>query len=114
MSLASKQHCVRHYQWSDGCDGWVLAETPGLSVKQERMPANTAEALHFHNNAQQFFFIICGTASFEVDGQLFTINSGEGIHIAAGKKHRIINNTEADLEFILSSQPSADNDRVQL
>jgi len=111
MSLVSKQQCIRHYQWGDGCDGWVLADTDSLSVKQEKMPAGTAEALHFHKYAQQFFFILTGTARFEVENKTFIVHIGEGFHITAGKKHRIINESETDLEFILSSQPSTDNDR---
>jgi len=111
MSRLSKTNCIRHYQWGNGCDGWVLVDTASLSVKQERMPAHTAEALHFHKSAQQFFFILKGTASFEIEEEVFTVNSGEGIHITAGKKHRIINKAKEDLEFILSSQPSTDNDR---
>jgi len=111
MSIVSKQARNDHYQWGDGCDGWVLVDTPGLSVKQERMPVQTAEALHYHTTAQQFFFILKGIAVFEVEDQGFTVKAGEGFHIPAGKKHRIINNTAGDIEFILSSQPSTSNDR---
>jgi mannose-6-phosphate isomerase-like protein (cupin superfamily) len=111
MSPVSKENCLVHYQWGDGCDGWVLVDTESLSVKQERMPAKTAEALHFHKHAQQFFFILNGTARFEVENSSFVVKCGEGFHIGAGKKHRVVNDTDRALEFILSSQPSANNDR---
>jgi len=75
------------------------------------MPAHTAETLHYHEKAQQFFFILSGTATFEVEDESFTVQAGEGFHIAAGKKHNISNNTAGDLEFILSSQPSTNGDR---
>lgn len=26
-----------HYTWGEGCDGWHLAKTPGLSVIRERV-----------------------------------------------------------------------------
>jgi mannose-6-phosphate isomerase-like protein (cupin superfamily) len=113
MSIVSKNNPLQHYQWGDDCDGWVLADTETLSVKQERMPAGTAEALHYHNHSQQFFFILKGTAVFELEGESFTVEAGQGFHIKAGEKHRIINNTAEDLEFILSSQPSTNNDRIQ-
>ncbi|MEP6748754.1 MAG: cupin domain-containing protein [Bacteroidota bacterium] len=112
MSIVSKDTCSSHYQWGDGCDGWVLADTKDLSVKQERMPPQTTETLHFHNRAQQFFFILKGTATFEVEDKTFVVESGQGFHIAAGKKHRVINNAAGDIEFILSSQPSTNNDRI--
>ncbi len=55
---------AQHYQWGDNCESWVLVDTEGLSVKQETMPGGMKENLHFHVNAQQFFFILKGTATF--------------------------------------------------
>jgi len=75
------------------------------------MPAQTAEGLHYHQMSQQFFFILAGIATFEVENESITVYAGQGFYIEAGKKHRIINNTAEDLEFILSSQPSTNNDR---
>ncbi|MBI2274546.1 MAG: cupin domain-containing protein [Bacteroidetes bacterium] len=78
------------------------------------MPAGTAEALHYHQFAQQFFFILKGTATFEIDGETIIVNEQEGIHIPAGRKHRISNNTSTAIEFILSSQPSTAADRINV
>ena len=114
MSKVSKQQSLKVYQWGDGCDGWTLVDKPELSVKQERMRAGAAEQLHYHERAQQFFFILKGTATFEIDGELIEVNEQEGIEIKKGTKHRISNNTNGDLEFILSSQPSTQNDRINL
>lgn len=111
MQKTSKYEPLDHYTWGSGCDGWVLVDTAGLSVKQEQMPPQTAEALHYHEKAQQFFFILHGTATFEVEGNTFTVQAGEGFHIQSMQKHRIINNTPDHLEFILSSQPSTNSDR---
>ena len=111
MKAISKTNALHHYTWGDNCDGWVLVDTENLSVKQERMPAQTAEALHYHQKAQQFFFILAGIATFEVENKLYAVQAGQGFHVEAGKKHRILNNTTEDLEFILSSQPSTNNDR---
>ncbi|MES2005079.1 MAG: cupin domain-containing protein [Bacteroidota bacterium] len=110
----SIQNPLTHYQWGNACDGWNFVEETALSVKQERMPAGTAEALHYHQQAQQFFFILKGNATFEIDGALLILNEQEGIHIKAGQQHRIINHTSADLEFILTSQPSAEGDRYNV
>ena len=111
MSAVSKHNSLHHYKWGNDCDGWVLVDTNALSVKQERMPAQTSEALHYHEKAQQFFFILKGIATFEVENESYTVQPGQGFHIGAGKKHRIINNTAEDIEFILSSQPSTNQDR---
>ena len=114
MQRVSKYEPLNHYKWGNDCDGWVLVDTENLSVKQERMPAQTSEVLHYHEKAQQFFFILKGIATFEVEEKSCTVQSGEGFHIEASKKHRIINNTAEDFEFILSSQPSTNNDRFNI
>lgn len=111
MKKVSIQESLEHYQWGDGCDGWNFVADNSLSVKQERMPAGTAEAMHYHQHAQQFFFILKGIASFEIDEEIIIVKEQEGIHIKPGQKHRIINHTESTIEFILSSQPSTINDR---
>jgi mannose-6-phosphate isomerase-like protein (cupin superfamily) len=78
------------------------------------MPAGTAEQLHYHEKSQQFFFILKGTATIEIEASLFEVNEQEGIHIEPGKKHRIMNQSNGDLEFILSSQPSTNHDRINV
>ena len=110
MSAIDKNNSA-HYKWGNDCDGWILLDTEALSVKQERMPAQTSETLHYHEKAQQFFFILKGIATFEVENESYSVYAQQGFHIEAGKKHRIINNTGEGIEFILSSQPSANSDR---
>jgi len=114
MKKVSIQEPLKHYQWGDGCDGWNFVDETSLSVKQERMPTGTAEALHYHQYAQQFFFMLKGSATFEIDTEMLIVNEQEGIHINAGQKHRIINHTGSEIEFILASQPSTVNDRVNI
>lgn len=114
MKKVSAQQPLQHYQWGDACDGWNFVDEPSLSVKQERMPAGTAEKRHYHAQAQQFFFILKGVATFEIEDGIITVKEQQGLHIPAGKTHRILNQTAADLEFILSSQPSTKNDRINL
>lgn len=114
IQAVSKTNPLKHYIWGKGCDGWNFVDQPNLSVKQERMPAGTAEALHYHKHAQQFFFILSGTATFQIEDSTLSVRKGEGLHIEAGKKHRIINDTKEALEFILCSTPSTASDRINL
>jgi mannose-6-phosphate isomerase-like protein (cupin superfamily) len=114
IKAVSKYDPVRNYQWGNSCDSWDLVETVGLSVKHEMMPAGTSEQMHYHQESQQFFFILAGTASFEVEGKQIEVSVHEGLHILPGQKHRIINNGSSDLEFILCSQPAIVNDRINI
>lgn len=111
--ILSKKNAL-HYKWGESCDGWVFIEDENMSVKQERMPAHTSEQLHYHQRARQFFFILKGIATFEIEDRTLEVKVNEGLHIDAGKKHRIMNNCGDDLEFILSSQPTTKGDRINL
>ena len=112
MRAVSKYQSLKHYQWGADCDGWSLVDEESLSVKQELMPAGTSELKHYHQKAQQFFFILKGTATFEIEGTTIQVNGGEGLQIEAGRKHRILNESKEELEFILFSQPSTKYDRI--
>ena len=112
--VVSIQRPLKHYQWGADCDGWNLVDQPELSVKQERMPPHTGEATHFHRQSRQFFFILSGTAVFETAEGRVEVGPQQGFEIAPGVQHRIRNESEADLVFILCSQPSTTNDRIEI
>lgn len=101
----------RHYLWGDQCDAWVLMENHTLSVKLESMPKGTKEKLHFHQKAQQFFYILKGTATFYVNDERKIVHLQQGISIEPEIKHLIANESSEDLEFMVVSQPSTDHDR---
>ncbi len=112
MTPVSKNNPLLHYHWGTGCQGWNLVSEEGLSVKLERMPPHSSEMSHWHERARQFFFILQGEAVMETGKGRVRLLAGEGIHIPPGEVHRILNEGNTDLEFILSSQPTTSQDRV--
>lgn len=110
----SKSECLSHYKWGDDCYGWNFIDTDALSVKQELMPPDTAEQLHYHEKASQVFFILKGKATFTIDGIESVLKPEQGIEIKPGQKHFISNKENSDLEFILYSTPSTKNDRINI
>jgi len=105
---------AEQYTWGDNCLGWHLLKADALSIIQELIPAGAAEQLHYHDKAQQFFFILSGTATFEIDGAEHVVAAQEGIHIPPGARHRISNRHGGDLKFLLVSQPTTRGDRTNL
>ena len=103
---------ANHYKWADNCDSWVLVNTPGLSVKLEKMPAGTKEKLHFHSNAQQFFFVLKGKAAFYCNDKKEIIEPQQGFLAKTTTRHYIANETPEELEFLVISQPDTTNDRI--
>ena len=112
MQAVSKYNPLSHYMWGNGCDGWNLADNESLNIKVEKMPPGTSEERHYHQKAQQFFYILSGTATFEMEGEVLQVKTDEGLHVPAGKKHSISNTFKEDLQFLLCSQPSTANDRI--
>jgi mannose-6-phosphate isomerase-like protein (cupin superfamily) len=109
----TKDNC-EHYYWGELCEGWRFLDNKELNVTREIIPFGKGEKMHLHNKAQQFFYIISGTATFEIEGKPFTINADEGIEVLPGKKHSISNECEIPLEFIVISQPTTRGDRKEL
>lgn len=101
-----------HYVWGEKCDGWRLVQQPHLSVIHERMPGGTAEVKHYHERAEQFFFILSGTAAMEIAGETVELYAQEGVSILPGVPHRMYNPTEQDVEFMVISSPASSGDRV--
>jgi mannose-6-phosphate isomerase-like protein (cupin superfamily) len=103
----------KHYYWGNNCEGWRLVDGNSLSVIDEEMPPHTSEKIHFHKNAQQLFYIKSGIADFEVEGKIYKVISDQSFYIEPLLKHKIINNTNESLKFIVISQPSTKTDRVE-
>jgi mannose-6-phosphate isomerase-like protein (cupin superfamily) len=102
-----------HYIWGENCSGWHLVKSQSLSVIEELMPPKTQEIKHYHNLSQQFFRILSGKATFEIENEIVEIEKGDGIHIPPKTKHRIRNDQSENLEFIVISEPTTRGDRYE-
>ena len=111
MDVVSRVN-AEHYTWGDGCDGWHLVRGPELSVISEQMPPGTSEVPHYHERAQQFFFVLNGEAVMEVEGRRIRLSSGQGIHIPPGTRHQIRNESNERVELMVISNPPSHGDRI--
>src|SRR4051812_11183766 len=94
-----------HYQWGTACEGWRLAKTATMSVIEERMPPGTHEVRHWHSKAVQFFYVLHGTLSMEIEGALHILVANTGIEIPSGNAHQAMNTSAADVRFLVISSP---------
>ena len=104
---------AEHYLWGNGCDGWHLVKTEMLSVISERVPPGCEEIRHYHQKSEQFFFVLSGIASLEVDGQINFLKPQQGFHVKAGEPHQLRNDQNHELIFLVTSVPPSHRDRVQ-
>ena len=98
-----------HYAWGELCQGWNLVRNASLSVIEEIMPPGTAEQIHRHLVAQQFFYILSGEAVMEFANNKVALREGQGVEVSPGMPHRIRNLSNVDVRFLVISQPSTKN-----
>ena len=103
-----------YYNWGKNCEGWHLAKSENLSVIQERVPPGSSEVKHFHQNSEQFFYILSGTATMEIAGIVYQLQENQGMYVEAGKVHQLSNQHAQDLLFLVISTPPSYGDRVMV
>lgn len=111
MSVVSVEN-AEHYVWGENCDGWHLAKSASLSVIQERVPQGCSEVRHYHERSEQFFYVLSGIATMEIDGEISHLKPGAGLHIPARKAHKLSNQQAVDLVILVVSTPPSHGDRV--
>ena len=111
VSIAEKRDS-NQYSWGGNCFSWVLSDHSQLSVKEEMMPPGSREQKHWHKTAKQFFYVLKGKATLYINDEKYGANERQGILIPSGHRHFIANDTESTLEFLVISQPSTDDDRI--
>lgn len=111
----TRKVCVKpgdHYAWGNGSEGWHLVNRPELAVMRERRPPGSAEGRHCHQQARQFFFVLSGEAVIEIGTVSHRLAPGEGLEIAPGVIHKLLNQGSVDLEYLVVSQPHVHGDRL--
>ncbi|EKF55444.1 MULTISPECIES: cupin domain-containing protein [Galbibacter] len=105
---------TKSYTWGDQCKAWELLLSDQVIIKEELMPPQTQEQLHFHHKTDQFFYILEGEATFNIDQKNVSVSKGEGIEIKREQVHKIANTSSTDLRFLVLSFPGNSADRINL
>ncbi len=112
------QKSAEHYKWGGlqgtDCDGWHLVKAPDLSIIQELMPPGTSETRHSHARARQFFFVLEGELTLEVEHHEFVLQAGEGLEVSPGQQHQAINRSKKSVQMLVTSQPPSHGDRINV
>jgi mannose-6-phosphate isomerase-like protein (cupin superfamily) len=114
MSRIINKENADSYIWGTNCLSHILSMNDEISIKQELMPTGSKEQLHFHQNANQFFYILKGQATFYLEEEIFLLNPNDGLSVAKNTKHFIANESNDEIEFLVISQPNSNNDRINI
>jgi mannose-6-phosphate isomerase-like protein (cupin superfamily) len=112
MSQSISTATAEHYVWGEVCDGWHLVRAAGLSVIEERMPPGSEEQRHWHQQARQFFYVLEGELTMAFDDRIVTLPRRHGIEIAPDTLHQARNTSDAEVRFLVISQPPSHGDRL--
>ena len=105
---------AEHYMWGEVNDGWHLLKRDDMSVIQERVPAGSAEVMHYHNVARQFFYILEGEGTMIFENHEVILKKGHGLEIPPQIKHQFKNQSNADVHFLVISIPTTRGDRINV
>lgn len=76
------------------------------------MPPGTAEQRHLHQHATQFFYVLAGELTIELDGEEHRLTPSTGLTVPMQTPHQVFNCGRDDARFLVISQPPSRGDRV--
>lgn len=93
-----------------------------LGVRQWRLPPKSANTLHRHVRAEEFYFVLEGTGRIRIDDTTLTVPRHGGVLVGPGRMRQVFNDTDVDalwlivgapeeLEFIKGSKSATDLSR---
>ncbi|MCX6971599.1 MAG: cupin domain-containing protein [Verrucomicrobia bacterium] len=80
------------------------APVKNQSLAEAVVPAGTSTARHHHKTSEEFYFILDGIGTMEIDGVLQEVGPGDAILIPPGSWHRITA-AASDLRFLCCCAP---------
>jgi quercetin dioxygenase-like cupin family protein len=112
--MKTSKEIAEHYTWGGVCDGWILSPSKDMMVIQERMPPGATEQRHFHAIARQFFYVLSGELTMELEGEVHRVPAMSGIEIHPQARHQARNEADSDLHFLVVSSPTTRGDRTDI
>jgi mannose-6-phosphate isomerase-like protein (cupin superfamily) len=79
------------------------APVQNQSLAEARVPAGGATERHYHKLAEEFYFILKGSGTMEIDGERRAVEPGDCILIPPGAWHTIT--ADQELRFLCCCAP---------
>jgi len=86
--------------------GLVAGNVKSHSLAEIRIPPGNTSSKHFHKFSEESYLILSGEAALNINGNEFTLYSGEAILIEPQEIHQISNQTAEELVFIAVCVPA--------
>lgn len=79
-----------------------------LGARLWRLPPNSANTLHRHVRAEEFFFVVEGTGRIRIGEDTLTVPRYGGVLVGPGLLRQIFNDTPAETLWLIVGAPDAE------
>lgn len=92
---APRGYVLKNGEGEEACCGVLIKASPrsgsraGLLILQP-MPAHFSTGIHYHTEADEFFYVVSGSGTATVAGEEHPIEAGDVIFVPAGEDHRLM------------------------
>lgn len=76
-----------------------------LGARLWRLPPKSANTLHRHIKAEEFYFVLEGTGRMRVGGETLTVPPHGGVLVGPQEMRQIFNDTEAEVLWLIIGAP---------
>ena len=70
-----------------------------------RLPPNSANTLHKHIRAEEFYFVVEGTGRIRVDDERLTVPKHGGVLVGPKQLRQVFNDTDRDVLWLIVGAP---------
>src|SRR3982751_4387683 len=117
MSAISGYHLIKpddlHWRPSNlmkipNADYLERTGSENLGARLWRLPPGSANTLHKHVRAEEFYFVLEGTGRIRIGNETLTIPRYGGILVGPSSVRQILNDTEAESLWLIVNAPEAE------
>ena len=76
-----------------------------LGARLWRLPPHSANTLHKHITAEEFYFVIEGTGRMRIGGETITVPQHGGVLVGPGQLRQVFNDSETDVLWLIVGAP---------
>ncbi len=76
-----------------------------MGARLWRLPPMSANTLHRHIRAEEFYFVLEGTGRLRVAGRTLTVPKYGGVHVAPDQMRQVFNDTDQEVLWLVIGAP---------
>jgi mannose-6-phosphate isomerase-like protein (cupin superfamily) len=80
-------------------------ESEKIGARLWRLPPKSANTLHKHIRAEEFYFVLEGTGRMRVGGETLTVPKYGGVLVAPEELRQVFNDTDAEVLWLIVGAP---------